>query len=190
MTVPENPSEIVLAAENLLFPWWLVLLYGILSFVVGLMFLLTPGISAEFLITLIGAYWFVGGIFTLGSLAVSRAHAGWKIFLSVINIVAGLLVLAYPLYSTVFLLSFFIIFIGFWGIFIGAAHLYQAYEKKDAGAGVLGIISLIFGLLLLAFPFAFAALIPLVIGVFATVSGIAAIIASVSIRKVSCQKKA
>ena len=186
MTVPETTPEIVLSAESLLFPWWLLLLYGLLSLAVGTMFLMTPGISTEFLITLIGAYWLVGGLFTIGSLAVSRAHAGWKIFLSVINIVAGVLILSYPLFSTIFLLAFFIIFIGFWGIFIGIGHLYHAYVKKDAGTGVLGIVSLIFGLVLLAYPLFAATLIPLIIGVFAVMSGVAAIIASFGVKKICC----
>ncbi len=158
---------------DLLLPWWIVLLWGLLTLVVGGMFLLNPGQTMEFFIIFLGAYWLVGGIFTLVCLVIDRSNMGLKIFLAVINILAGILILAYPLYATIFAFTFLIMFIGFWACFIGAAHIYQAYRAKDAGNGVLGIISIIFGILLLLNPFIAAALLPFVFGGFAVVSGIA-----------------
>ena len=166
-------------------PWWLVLLWGLLSLIVGIMFLTTPGMTTLILITFLGAYWLVGGFFTLGSLAVDKTNMGLKIFLSIVNIIAGVIILLYPLYSTVFIISFFAIFIGFWGLFIGAVHLFQALKTKDGGNGLLGLISMIFGLIILIFPFFAAELIPLIIGVFAVAGGLAAIIASFQVKKVS-----
>ena len=109
-----------------IFPWWLLLLWGILALLISCMFLITPGMTTVLLITFMGAYWLVGGLFAIGSLAVDRSHMGWKIFLAVINILAGILILLYPLYSTIFVLSFFVIFIGVWAIVIGVSHLYHA----------------------------------------------------------------
>jgi uncharacterized membrane protein HdeD (DUF308 family) len=158
-----------------LFPWWLLLLWGLLTLLIGCAFLLTPLLTTELLIVFLGAYWLVGGIFALASLAIDRTHMGWKIFLAAINIIAGIALLAYPLFSTIFVLSFFIIFVGFWACFVGGVHLYQAFSKKDAGNGVLGVISLIFGALLLANPFIAAALLPFIAGIFAIVSGLCSI---------------
>jgi len=114
---------------------------------------------------------------------VDRSNMGWKIFLAVINIIAGILILVYPLFSTVFVLSFFILFIGFWACFVGGAHLFQAFATRDAGNGVLGIISLIFGILLLVNPFIAAALLPFVAGGFAIVMGLCSIYVSFTARK-------
>jgi len=168
-----------------LLPWWVLLLWGLLSFIIGIMFLTTPGITTIILITFMGAYWLVGGFFTLGSLAVDKTNMGWKIFLSIVNILAGIVILLYPLYSTVFILSFFAIFIGFWGVFIGAAHLFQAFKTKDGGNGVLGVISMIFGLIILVYPLVAAELIPFIVGILAIVSGIAAIFAAFQVKKVN-----
>ena len=162
-------------ADSQLFPWWLMLLWGIFTLLVGVLFLVNPGQTMEFFIIFLGAYWLVSGLFTIASLFIDRSNMGWKLFLSVINIIAGILILTYPLYSTIFVFTFLIIFIGFWACFIGAAHLYQAFTTKDAGNGVLGIISIIFGLLLLINPFIAAALLPFVFGGFAIVSGLASI---------------
>jgi len=171
----ENVQTIEMMSAQQLFPWWLLLLWGIFTLLIGCMFLINPGQTMELFIVFLGAYWLVGGLITLGSLIVDRSNMGWKIFLSVINILAGILILMYPLYSTIFVFTFLIIFIGFWACFIGAAHLYQAFTTKDAGNGVLGIISIIFGLLLLINPFIAAALLPYVFGGFAIVSGLASI---------------
>lgn len=174
MTDGITESEIVFADQKL-FPWWVILLWGILTLLVGIMFLMYPGQTMEFFIVFLGAYWLVAGLFTIASLVIDRSNMGWKIFLSVINIIAGILILLYPLYSTIFVFTFLIIFAGFWACFVGAAHLYQAFSAKDAGNGVLGIISIIFGLLLLVNPFIAAALLPFVFGGFAIVSGLASV---------------
>jgi len=172
----EDVTQSGMFAEAALFPWWLMLLWGLLTLIVGVMFLINPGMTLEFFIIFLGAYWLVSGIFTIGSLFIDRTGMGWKIFLSVINIIAGIVILAYPIYSTFFIFTFLIIFVGFWACFIGAAHLFQAFKAKDAGNGVLGIISIIFGLLLLFNPFIAAALLPFVFGGFAIVSGLASIV--------------
>jgi uncharacterized membrane protein HdeD (DUF308 family) len=166
-----------------LFPWWLLLVWGILTLAIGGMLLITPAVTTVLLITFMGAYWLVGGFFALGSLAVDRSNMGWKIFLAVINILAGIVILVYPLYSTVFVLSFFVILVGFWACFIGAAHLFHGFSKKDAGNAVLGIISIIFGVLLLIEPFIVAALLPLIAGVFGIVLGLVAIGCSFTAKK-------
>jgi uncharacterized membrane protein HdeD (DUF308 family) len=178
MTEQTATPEMKLTGDIGLLPWWLLLLWGILSLIVGIMFLTTPAITTVIFITFLGAFWFVGGLFTLFSLAVDRTNMGWKIFLAVLNIIAGLVILFYPLYSTLFLLSFLIIFLGIWACIMGCAHLYHAFTAKDAGTGALGILSLILGILLLAFPLISAALVPVVAGAFAFVLGICAIVFS------------
>jgi uncharacterized membrane protein HdeD (DUF308 family) len=171
----ENVQSIEMISGQQLFPWWLLLIWGIFTLLIGCMFLVNPGQTMALFIVFLGAYWLVGGLITIGSLIVDRSNMGWKIFLSVINILAGILILMYPLYSTIFVFTFLIIFIGFWACFIGAAHIYQAYTTKDAGNAVLGIISVIFGVLLLINPFIAAALLPFVFGGFAIVSGLASV---------------
>ncbi|MFA4877855.1 MAG: DUF308 domain-containing protein [Methanoregula sp.] len=166
-----------------LFPWWLLLIWGILALLIGCMFLATPGMTTILLITFMGAWWLVSGLFALASLAVDRSNMGWKLFLAIINIIAGIAILCYPLYATVFVLAFFVIFIGFWALFIGAAHLFQGFSSKDAGNAVLGLVSIIFGLLLLCMPLIVAALLPYIAGAFGIVLGIIAIAYSFTAKK-------
>jgi uncharacterized membrane protein HdeD (DUF308 family) len=171
----ENIQSVEVLSAQQLFPWWLLLLWGIFTLLIGCMFLINPGQTMTLFIVFLGAYWLVGGLFTIGSLIIDRNNMGWKIFLSVINILAGILILVHPIYAMLFAAGFAIIFIGFWACFIGAAHLYHAYASKDAGNGVLGIISIIFGIILLINPFIAAALLPFVFGGFAIVSGLTSV---------------
>ena len=168
-----HPSIQPAIPDAQLFPWWLFLLWGILTILIGLMFLLTPGITMELFITVLGAYWLVGGLFMIGNLFVDRTNTGLKILFAVINIIAGALILLYPLFSTFFVLAFLILFLGFWACFIGAVHLFHAFTAKDAGNGVLGIISIVFGILLIAHPIIIIAILPFIAGGFCMVSGLA-----------------
>ena len=172
MAEPDMTADAV-TAEMKLFPWWLFLLWGLLTVLIGLAFLLTPALTLELFVTFLGAYWLVGGIFIIGGLVADRSFMGLKILLAVVNIFAGLLILLYPIFSTLFLFTFLVLFIGFWAIFIGAVHLYHAWTAKDPGNGVLGAISIVFGILILAKPFVAVALLPFIAGGFCIISGLA-----------------
>ena len=70
MTEEITAPDAFLTAPGI-FPWWLLLVWGILTLLIGCMFLITPAMTTVLLITFMGAYWLVGGIFAIGSLAVT-----------------------------------------------------------------------------------------------------------------------
>jgi len=179
-SVPTNEE---MAAYVGKMPWWLVLVWGILAVIIGIMLVSQPLITAFLLITLMGVYWFVGGIFSLLSLISDRTNAGWRIFIAIISIIAGLIIMTYPLYSSLIVLELLVFIIGLWALVIGGTYLYNSFANKDAGAGILGIISIIFGIILLIFPFGAAYALPIVAGVVALVAGFSAIILSFQIKK-------
>lgn len=182
-------TDVTLLCAEGLFPWWVLLLWGILTLIVGAMFLITPGITTVLMITFMGAWWLIGGLFSIGSLFVDRTNMGWKLFLAVIDILAGAIILLKPVFASVFILIFTEIFIGFLACFIGASYLVQAFRGKDAGSGILGIISLLFGLMLLVYPM-LAGFLPLLAGVFFLLAGISAIAASFMAKKAQAPAKA
>lgn len=177
MAEPDTAAAIELAEANL-FPWWILFLWGILTIVVGLMFLLSPVVTTVLFVTFLGAYWLVGGIFVLAGLFVDRSNTALKLLLAAVNIFAGLLILLHPYISSFFALEFLVLFLGFWACFIGAVHLYHAFGSKDAGNGILGAISIVFGILLLLNAVLFVAMIPFIAGGFCLVSGLGALYVS------------
>jgi uncharacterized membrane protein HdeD (DUF308 family) len=168
--------------ETLVVPWWMVLLEGIVALIIGLFLLFYPGITTTVLITVLGILWLFGGIFALVGLLMNREHWGWKILSGVLGILAGLAILAYPLYSAVFLLTFFVIMIGIWAIIYGAVRLAWAFNGGGWGVGLLGLLTIILGLLLLVNPLIGAVILPWLFGVFAIAGGIIAIIAGIKMR--------
>jgi uncharacterized membrane protein HdeD (DUF308 family) len=112
-----------------------------------------------------------------------RINMRWKVFLSVLNIIAGIVILISPFISTPVVLSLSIIFIGILACFIGGAPQLQAFSTKGTGDNVPVILTLIFGLLLLISPFIAVVLLPSVAGGFAIVAGIASILVSSTVKK-------
>ena len=174
-----TPSDTV-AIET--FPWWLVLLQGILALILGIALLVWPGVSLLLLVTFIGVYWLGTGVLTIISAFTDRSRWGWRLLSGVLSILAGLVVLLYPFYSAVLLPALLIIFIGLWGLVIGFIMLVQAFRGAGWGAGILGVLSIIIGLLILANPLVSAAVLILMIAVFAIIGGIAAIFMAFRLR--------
>ncbi len=164
------------------FPWWLVLLDGIIALILGILLLFWTGPTLLVTITFIGVYWLISGIFILASVFVDRTGWGWKLLSGILAFLAGLFVLAYPLYSALLLPAIFAIFIGVWGLVVGAVHLVQAFRGGGWGAGILGVLSIIFGILILTHPLISAVALVLIVAIFAVVGGIAAIFLAFRLR--------
>ena len=104
-TIDASEAEVLACAGT--FPWWSVLLWGICAVIIGILFLTTPVITTIAMITMIGAWWFVGGIFSLISLTADRSHLALKVITAILSLIAGLVILAYPLFSTLVYSSVF-----------------------------------------------------------------------------------
>lgn len=166
-------------------PWWLVLLHGIVTLILGIVFLVYPYGTLFVLVTFLGAYWFVSGLFGLLSLAQDRTNWGWKLAFGILGLIAGIAVLAYPLYSTFVVPAIFIIFVGFWGMIMGFSALFAAIRGGGWGAGITGLILILFGFILLLHPMITVALLPFVLGIFGIIGGIAAIATALMLKSKS-----
>ena len=158
------------------FPWWLLLVQGLIALILGIALLTYPIKTMMVLITFLGAYWLVSGLFSLVSIAWDRSNMVWKIILGVIGIIAGTAILTYPIYSTFLVPYVFTIMVGFLGLFYGVVALIGAFTGKGWGVGILGLLSIIFGGLILAEPVASTIAVPFVFGLIGIVFGFAAIV--------------
>ncbi len=157
-------------------PRWLVLLLGIIAILFGFLFFVYPVQTLTLLVTFLGIYWLFNGIVVLFSLWTDKTGRGWKLLVSILGILAGILVLAYPLYSAILIPTFLAIFIGVEGLIIGAVYLMQGFSGGGWGTGILGILSIVFGLILIANPLIAAAGLVLLFAGLAIIGGVAAII--------------
>jgi len=161
--------------EVLHFPWWVVLVQGIFSIIIGLLLLSYPGASTLVIVQFIGMYWLISGIFSIIKMFIDPSLWGLKLFAGLIGILAGVSIVQHPLWSSIMLPTFLVIFLGIDGLIIGVVGLIEAFKGGGWATGILGGLSVLFGLLLLGSPLLAALTLPWIYGVLGLVGGISAI---------------
>ena len=178
------------SSEGMSVPWWLVLLEGIAAVIIGILLLTSPGIPMFALVQFIGFFWLIGGIFRIVSIFVESSLWGWKLLAGIVGVLAGLVVLQHPVWSAVLLPAVYVIILGVQGIILGGAGLVMAFRGGGWGTGVLGVLSILLGLVLLVNPlFIGIAVLPFVLGAVALLGGILAIVAAFMMRKGSAETR-
>ncbi|MEA3336372.1 MAG: DUF308 domain-containing protein [Chloroflexota bacterium] len=173
--------------------WWIPLLQGILSIIVGIMFLMKPIATSATAVLVLGIYWLIIGGFDLISLIWNRTAWGWKLFTGIIGILAGGLIVssyfgnsAMPLVdvlgTTAAVGLALSVVLGILGILYGIFALIGAFTGGGWVAGVLGALGVVFGLIILFNPALVALGLPFVIGIWLLVSGVFLIISAFRLR--------
>jgi uncharacterized membrane protein HdeD (DUF308 family) len=153
--------------------WWALALRGLVAVLFGLLTFLLPGITLITLVLLFGAYALLDGIFNLIAFFRVASHHWALLVEGVIGIIAGILTFAWPAITAIVLLYL----IAFWAIFTGAFEIIAGIRLRRAITNewlllVMGVLSLLFGVLILFAPGAGALAIVLWIGAYALVFGI------------------
>jgi uncharacterized membrane protein HdeD (DUF308 family) len=134
-------------------PWWMTLILGIAAFTIGAILLWAPAKNKvetyQLLIALLGIYWLISGIVDIISMFVDHTAWGWKLFMGIVSIMAGGYILAYPVASAVALPRIFVLILGLWALMEGIILLFMAFRGGGWGAGILAVVSIIFGLILI-----------------------------------------
>ncbi len=155
--------------------WDMFLVRGILAILFGIVTLLMPGITLVVLVALFGAYALLDGVI-LSIIAVKdrKFHPDWWLMLltGMVSIAAGIATFAWPGITAV---SLFYIIIA-WAIATGVFEVIYAIRFRkaieDEWLLVLdGILSVAFGILLIAQPVAGALTVLWMIGVYAIAYG-------------------
>jgi uncharacterized membrane protein HdeD (DUF308 family) len=175
-------TEEALELETRQVHWWLVLIEGILAILLGVLLLARPGVGMVSMVFVLGIYWFIKGIFLIISIFLDHSMWGWKLFAGIIGILAGIYILQYPVGSTFVVSATAIIMLGIGGIIMGIVNLVQAFSGAGWGVGILGVLSIIFGIILLGNTLIAVALLPWVLGFTFIFGGIAAIVMAFRLR--------
>jgi uncharacterized membrane protein HdeD (DUF308 family) len=165
--------------------WWILLLRGIIAVLFGLAIFAMPGLTLVLFILLFGAFALVDGILLVVNSIMNRNTNGrwWlRLLQGVVAILAGIAVFAWPGISALILLYV----IAFNAIFGGAFQAISAllFRKVIRGEILLiagGVISVIFGVLLIMYPLSGALALAKVIGIFETFYGILLIVMSIDL---------
>jgi uncharacterized membrane protein HdeD (DUF308 family) len=153
--------------------WWALALRGLVAILFGLLTFLVPGITLVTLVLLFGAYALFDGIFNvIAFFRVGSRH--WALLIEgVIGTIAGILTFAWPSITAIVLLYL----IAFWAILTGIFEIVAGVLLRKAITNewlllLMGVLSLLFGSLILFAPGAGALAIVLWIGAYALVFGV------------------
>jgi len=163
-------------------PWWPVLLQGIAAIIIGVLLLVEPRMTTAVLVQVMGIYFQVAGIVNLVSLFVDRTSWGWKLLLGVLGIIAGMMIIKHPLWSSLIVPATIVLVLSIEGLIIGIVGLVQAFQGAGWGAGILGVPTIIFGILLILNPVIAGFALPFVLGILAVMGGILALVAAFQMR--------
>src|SRR3712207_6334799 len=83
--------------------WWVVLLEGIFSLLIGIFLLTAPGATVVILTRALGWFWLISGLLSIAWIFTrdTGVHWGWLLLNGVLGILAGLAVLEHPLLAAV-----------------------------------------------------------------------------------------
>jgi uncharacterized membrane protein HdeD (DUF308 family) len=167
--------------------WISAVLFGVLAVILGVVMLVWPGPSIVVAAVLFGVYLVLSGI-ALVILAFSLPASGASRFLNFISGVASVIlgILAFRHFGQGYAILLLAIWIGIGFIFRGVAAVASAVsEPKFPGRGwaiFFGVISIIAGVVVLAYPFDSIVTLALVVGIWLIILGVMEVISGFGMR--------
>ena len=156
--------------------WWLLLLRGIAAILFGVLAFIWPGLTLVTLVLMFGAFALVDGAIMLGAAfsgAAKPMPSWWLVLVGLLGIAAGIVTFLWPGMSAILL----ILFIGAWAVAHGIFEIVGAIQlrKEIENEWMLilgGIISVIFGIIVLIAPGAGALALVWWIAIYSIVFGV------------------
>jgi uncharacterized membrane protein HdeD (DUF308 family) len=179
-TVADNPLNAVLAQN-----WWAVAIRGVLGILFGIVALALPGATMLSLVIFFSAYMLVDGVFAIVSaVRAARRHERWGLLTleGLLNIATGIFAFLWPGLTVVA----FVLLVAAWGIVSGVLMLGAAFRLNvDHGRWWLafgGIVSILYGVLLVVAPLIGAIVLTWWLGAYALVFGVLLLILAFRLR--------
>ncbi len=166
--------------------WWWLALRGLAAIIFGILALIWPGITFEVLVLFFGAYVLLDGVFAVIS-ALTHRTAGdhrWLLLLEgIVGIAVGVLTFLMPGVTAVAL----IYLVAAWGVITGLLEILAAIRLRREMSNewllaLSGIVSVVFGLIVAAFPAVGALAIVWLIGVYAIIFGVLELVLAFRLR--------
>jgi uncharacterized membrane protein HdeD (DUF308 family) len=137
--------------------WWLVEIRGVAAIAFGILAFLWPGLTLLVLVTLFAAYMLIDGIALLISLRraepASTGHRLTVALMGVLGVAVGIATIVVPGVTALALLYL----VAFWAITLGLTQVLAAFRLRreisgELWLGIGGLLTIAFGVLILAFP--------------------------------------
>jgi uncharacterized membrane protein HdeD (DUF308 family) len=167
--------------------WKLLLLRGILALLFGLLAVFLPAITFSTIILWLGAWLAINGVLMMvGSFQDKAEDKNWWIAMlaGIVSLLLGIYTFMNPTVTG----AIIIVYLAIWSLIVGIAEIVFAIRirKEIKGEGWLiagGVLSIIFGVLLLANPIQGGITLTLLLGIYAFIYGLFLVILGMRIRK-------
>lgn len=171
--------------------WKLIMYRGIVLLIAGLILTFFPEGTLTTLVFIMGIFWLIDGILTTyKSIKGRKIFTEWKwgLITGIIGIVAGLVALFQPTLTSYLSTSFIIWFLGLAALVYGIGGLVTGFKmpKKTKGKTNMilgGILSILFGAILISSPYYSAIALIKTIGIVALVGGVVLLLVAFGIKK-------
>lgn len=167
--------------------WWIVLVLGAISLLVGILMLVRPFTAVNIAAIIFGIWLLVSGVIQLVQAFDSRLETVSRVLnavTGVIGIVLGIICLE----SVEGRISLLILFVGLWWIMRGILQIVVGAGNEGGGLFIfLGVLGIIAGVVVLVWPIESLTVLTVVTGIWLVVLGVFEIIASFRVRSLNKQ---
>ena len=162
--------------------WWLFALFGVVTLGVGVFFVVSPHETLSTFTVIAGIFLLVDGVLAVFASIFSKGDGrGLLAMIGVLSAIAGLVLIKKP-FDT---LIVFTLIVGVWFIVAGGVRLVAALASPEARGGnvVTGILDLIAGAVILAWPDLGLSTLAVIIGIVLILRGGFFVLAGFQLRK-------
>ncbi len=174
--------------------WWLVFLRGVVTIALGILLIANTKITITAVILILAIYWLTNGL-----VDVVQAILGWKkvdnylwiLLGGILQIVASLVIIIWPLFTTTAVTSLTIYLIAFVAMIVGGMALIRGMqmrktEQKNEWLLLIGgVLAILYGVLVLFNPFPSVYILAIALGILSIIAGIMTIAFSLRLCKMS-----
>jgi uncharacterized membrane protein HdeD (DUF308 family) len=162
-----------------------LILLGVLAIIVGILALAWPGVTILALVVLFAIYAFIAaGLQAVRAFTSATGPVFGHLLLMLIDLAAGVLALLWPAPTALVL----VLVVGIWALVAGFSEIFAAFGS-DETAGIrtmfllAGLVWVVFGVVLLAWPGPGTVTLALLFGIFAIVYGVSHIATGIRLRR-------
>ncbi len=163
--------------------WWALVLRGVVALLFGAIALLTPVAALGSLVLVTGVYLVVDGVFAMVAAMRAASHHGrWTTLLleGVLGLLLGLVAILDPAAAV----GVFVLLLAAWALVTGVLMLVAAFHTGHTHwlLALGGLVSLVWGVLLVANPFGGAVVLTIWLGAYALFFGVTMIALGLRLR--------
>jgi uncharacterized membrane protein HdeD (DUF308 family) len=171
--------------------WWMFALRGAFAILFGILIVLFPSIAITTFVLLFALYAIMNGVFAIWSVFQNESSAQRWLHIAegVISILAGIGAFLYPGMTALIMLYI----IAIWSIVTGGIQIWLAIQLRkeiegEFWLGLSGLLSVIFGIILILFPGTGVLAVLLIISAYAVVFGVMLVMLSLKLKSLHDEK--